>query len=355
MPALALTEHITLHHPGAVLWYIGRKDSMEERLVRGEGISFDSIHAAPLKKGFGFLKFFFVNLIGVFESCFLILRHSPQVIIGFGGYASFPLMLAGLVLRRSVVIHEANALPGKAVTLLVKLGAKFAYGIDTGLPTLKALYTRAAEKKGACMTGNPVRSSLLMPIDLTQENFTGLRVDNPILLVMGGSQGARFLNRIASSVCSKLKDSIPGLQIIHITGAVDAELMNRTYDMCDIPHYVTAFSDKMNVLYALASCILARAGAMTIAEICVAALPAVLVPFPFAAEKHQHANAAFLVDNDGAVLFDQSELTPDLLVTELTALMNDPDRMERMAEANKRKAVPNAAAELWEFAQICQA
>ena len=355
MPALALTEYITLHHPHSALWYIGRRSSMEERLVTSEGLRFGSIHAAPFKKGFGLLKCVFLNLLGVIESCFLILRHRPLDIIGFGGYASFPLMLAGLLLRRNVVIHEANALPGKAVTTLVKLGAKFAYGIDTGLPALKALCDRAASKRGACMTGNPVRRSLLESVDLARENFTGLQTDTPTLLVIGGSQGARFLNRIICAACGKLHDGIPRLQIIHITGAIDVDLVNNTYEMCDIPHYVTPFCDKMNVLYALASCVIARAGAMTISEICISAVPALLVPFPYAAEKHQHENAAFLANAGGAIVIDQSDVSSELLVSQLTSLMNDSGRVDRMAENNKRMAAPNAAAQLWEFARGCQA
>jgi UDP-N-acetylglucosamine--N-acetylmuramyl-(pentapeptide) pyrophosphoryl-undecaprenol N-acetylglucosamine transferase len=353
-PALALTEYITRHHPHSVLWYTGRRNSMEERLTGVENISFVSLHAAPYRKGFGLLVCIAVNIFGLFESIFLILRRKPHIIVGFGGYASFPLLLAGLLLCRTVVVHEANALPGKSVRLLVRLGANFAYGIDTGNRVLKQLCNKAERKHGACFTGNPIRQTMALPIDLSRENDTGLNADAPTVLVMGGSQGARFLNRISCSACVKLREAVPGLQIIHITGDADEQIVRDTYEMCDIPHYVTSFSDRMNVLYALAGCVLARAGAMTIAEICAAAVPAVLVPFPYATEKHQHENARFLAENGGAVMIDQSDLTIERFIRELSSLMNDSDRMQRMAEINRKLAVPDAAGKLWEFALACQ-
>lgn len=353
-PALALTEYIMLHHPHSVLWYIGRRNSMEERLAGTENISFVSLHAAPYRKGFGILACIAVNVLGLFESIILILRRRPGIIVGFGGYASFPLLLAGLLLRRTVVVHEANALPGKSVKILVRLGANFAYGIDTGNPALKRLCERAERKHGTCFTGNPIRQTMVLPVDLSRENDTGLDTEAPTLLVMGGSQGARFLNRIACSACVKLRNAVPGLQVIHITGDADQQIVRDTYEMCDIPHYVTPFSDRMNVLYTLAGCVLARAGAMTIAEICAAAVPAVLVPFPYATEKHQHENARFLVESGGAVMIDQSDLTAERFIHELSSLMNDRVRMERMAGINRKLAVPDAARQLWEFALECQ-
>ncbi len=350
MPALALCEYIHSRFPHAVLWYIGRAGSMEERLMKNEKVQFKRLHAAPFRSGFAFIAFLAVLCVGLVEGSVLILKGNPDVIVGFGGYASAPLLLAGIILRRNVVVHEANAIPGKAVKMLVKLGARFAYGLDSDNPVMRQLRDRAEKKKGACFTGNPLRAAFTQPPGQADYGFTGLNPADPILMVLGGSQGARFLNLLVCNACAELKKRLPDLQIIHITGSADRDTVDSAYAMCDIRHYVTAFSDRINVLFEMADVVLSRAGALTISELCVAGLPAILVPYPFAAEKHQHENALLLAGKGGAIMIDQDEMNEHVLVDNVSSLCNNPDTMKHMGEINRSMAMPRAAENVWNFA-----
>ena len=350
MPAIAMCEFIHARYPQAVLWYVGRPGSMEERLMTHEHVRFTSLHAAPYRSGFAMLWFLTAQALGFLEGIFLIIKSRPDVIIGFGGYASAPLCLAGLFLRRNVVIHEANAVPGKAVKMLVACGARFACGLDSDNPALRHLRRKAEKKQVSCFTGNPLRTSFTEPITADDYAFTGLNTAQPVVMVLGGSQGARFLNLLVCNACAALKNAIPELQIIHCTGADDCQLVEKTYSICEIPHYVTSFSNRITALYAAADVVISRAGAMTVAEICAAGIPAVLVPYPFATELHQHENARILADKGGAVVVDQNQLGPDRIVEILSKLFADPAALKTMGQANRALAVPDAARLLWDFA-----
>jgi UDP-N-acetylglucosamine--N-acetylmuramyl-(pentapeptide) pyrophosphoryl-undecaprenol N-acetylglucosamine transferase len=347
MPALALCEALLTRAPHAVLWYIGRGRSMEERLARNLGLPFRRIHAAPLKHGIrAAMAFVVAMVVGVCESLVLVLRGRPDVIIGFGGYASFPILLAGLILRRTVVVHEANARPGRTVKFLVRLGARLAYGmppVDTTGP-LALMVQRLGAR--ACWTGNPVRRSFLQATSGTAHRLTGFVGTAPTLLVLGGSQGAHALNSVVPRAAALAARRVPGLRVAHLAGSADEHDVRAAYMAAGVPHFVAAFFDDMGGLYRLATMVVARAGALTVSEICVAGLPAVLVPLPTATDDHQTANAQVLERNGGAVLIPQPALTPESLADVIADVMAGEGRAEAMARANKACARPGAADDL---------
>ena len=257
-----------------------------------------------------------------------------------------------LLLRRKVVVHEANALPGKAVRLLVRLGARLAYGLapDAGSP-LCALVARLGSR--ACLTGNPLRRSFFEVSATRAHVLTGFSGDAPTVLIIGGSQGARALNTLAPAAIGILKQAVPRLRVIHIAGASDSPAVRHAYAGIHAPHFVTAFTGEIGGLYRLAHVILARSGALTVSEICAAGLPAVLVPFPFAAEDHQTANARMLEQHGGAVVVQETGLDAPRLAAALAGILTDAGRAAAMAAANKMLAQPDAADNLVDFVELC--
>ena len=353
MPALALCEAVLKRAPRSVLWYIGRRRSMEERLTKDSALPFKRLHAAPLRRGpVGFIAFIAAMLLGTVEALVLILRFRPHVLVGFGGYASFPLLLAGILLRRTVVVHEANALPGKAVRLLVRLDARLAYGLvpDAG-GALGVLVARLGNR--ACLTGNPLRRSFFEVSQARARVLTGFSGDAPTVLIIGGSQGSRTLNTLAPAAIGLLKQAEPHVRVIHLTGATDSPAVRHAYAGIHVPHFVTAFTDEIGGLYRLATVVVARAGALTVSEICAAGVPAVLVPFPFAAEDHQTANAHVLEQHGGAVVVQETGLDAPRLAAALGSVLTDAGLAAAMAAANTTLAQPDAAEKLVDFIELC--
>ena len=353
MPALALCEALRDRAPHSVLWYVGRARSMEERLARGLDLPFRRIHAAPLKRGVrARLVFAAAMFLGVCEALFLVLRCRPRVVVGFGGYVSFPILLAGLALRRTVIVHEANAWPGRTVRLLIRLGARLAYGMPPADPS--GLLARMVAGLGdrACCTGNPVRRSFVHAAASHARRLTGFVADAPTLLVLGGSQGAHVLNTMVPPAVALAARTVAGLRVVHLAGSADEAAVRAAYAEAGVPHFVAAFFDDMGGLYRMASMAVARAGALTISEICMAAVPAVLVPLPSATDDHQAANAAVLERNGGAVVIREHALSPERLAAVIADVLAG-GRAAAMSRANKECARPGAADILIDWIEQC--
>lgn len=332
MPAIAVAEEVATLYKDARVWYVGRRGSLEERLVKNTALHFSSIHAAPLKKNIrALISCLYNTLRGLYDSWRLIRSFQPACIVGFGGYASFPLLLAGLIMKKPVIVHEANAVPGKAVRLLVRLGAFLAYGIDAGHPALKEVITRAAQKNKVTFTGNPVRRSICNAKPEEGYECTHLAPENPILLVTGGSQGAHALNEVMCEAAEEIARRTPSLQIIHITGYDDEDRVKDAYEEQGILHYVTSFSHNMGALNAAATVALSRAGALTIAELSAQGTPAVFVPYPFAADDHQYWNAQSTVAAGGGICIREEELSASSITDILCTLIEQPERCAEMA------------------------
>ena len=349
-PALALYEVLRQRYPCAMPCLVGRSRSLEADLAHAAHAPFIALSAAPLKAGLlrrclSALKMTW----GVVQALILIRRAKPCAIVGFGGYTSFPLLCAGLLAGTVVVVHEANAIPGRAVRLLVHAGARLAFGIDTGHPRLVRLRACVANPRHVCRTGNPIRRECAGATAADGERITGLSHEHPTLLIVGGSQGSRRINTAILESIPALRQAVPRLQVIHLTGVADEQRVRAAHERAGVPHYTAAFSPDVPALYALAHLVIARAGALTIAEICAAGVPAILVPYPHATDQHQDENARLLCDAGGALLLSDREFTPQALTRCVADLLSDPDRMRRMADVNRSLACPRAADALCDF------
>ncbi|MBI5272444.1 MAG: UDP-N-acetylglucosamine--N-acetylmuramyl-(pentapeptide) pyrophosphoryl-undecaprenol N-acetylglucosamine transferase [Chlamydiia bacterium] len=269
-----------------------------------EGISFQEIMAHPLQRGFlGALW------KGFWQAVRLLRQFSPDVVVGFGSYHTFPLLLAAALLRKKLVLFEANCVMGKVNRFLAPAAEKIAFQFP--LPV----------KKGVAVPLLPWRlgaPSLCSRKDARKAYH--LDLECLTVLVFGGSQGASFLNEVAPQALAQLGQKI---QVIHCTGKEEAvTLVEDAYRRVGITACVKGFEKEMPVAYAAADFALCRSGAGTIAELIRFEVPALLIPYPFATEDHQRKNGEFLADRvGGGRLVDQKDASSERLIIECKALL----------------------------------
>lgn len=266
--------------------------------------------------------------IGAFRS------FKPTVVTGVGGFASTPALLAARLMGIPYLIQEQNSIPGKVNRWMSKHAAM----VCTAFPGMEQYFPGVAVH----LTGNPVRREIAESSHLRTEGCShfGLDPEKPVLLVVGGSQGARSINKSMALILPALAEQ--GIQVIWQTGMSffqEAGSIAKPYSARGI--ITTPFIEKMAYAYGAANLVLSRAGALAIAEICLAARPSVLVPFPFAAEDHQSYNASAMVHQGASVLIRDQELKTDLQET-LLSLLRDYNRLASMAESAAKLAFPDA-------------
>jgi UDP-N-acetylglucosamine--N-acetylmuramyl-(pentapeptide) pyrophosphoryl-undecaprenol N-acetylglucosamine transferase len=333
IPALAIARELRQQYDAEVR-FVGTARGFETRLVPEAGFSLELIEVGQLK-GVSLktrLRTLLDLPLGVRRCLGILKSFQPHVVVGVGGYASGPGMVAALLRRTPTLAFEPNAVPGLANRLVGKWVSAAAVSFEPG-----CRYFRNAE-----VTGIPVRPEFFaLPPRLTGSP--------PHLLVFGGSQGARALNNILPQIAAQLLDAVPGLTILHQAGARHAETTLAAYT-AGAAHQsrwqVLAFLDDMPQRFAVADLVLARSGASTVAELSAAGKPAVLVPFPQAADDHQRFNAEVMVKAGAALLMPESDLTPEGLLTCLEGLFADRERLRRMGEDARQLARPDAASRI---------
>jgi len=333
IPALAVARELVERH-GAQVRFVGTARGLETRLVPAAGFPLDLIQvgqlnrvsvATKLKTAAG-LPLSVLTCIG------LLRKFRPHAVFGVGGYASGPAMMAAILTRTPRVAFEPNAVPGMANRIV----GRWVQAAAVNFPDTARWF------RNAQVTGIPVRAEFFQlrarPIDAA-----------PQLLVFGGSQGARVLNRMVPQIAEGLFAAVPGLTILHQCGARHLEETEQVYRAALLERWagkwaVQQFLDDMPQHFAAASLVLCRSGASTVAELAAAAKPSLLVPFPQAADDHQRGNAEVFVKAGAARMILESELTADGLLAELTRLLESREELARMGNNARALAHPNAAA-----------
>ncbi len=231
-----------------------------------------------------------------------------------GSYASVGPVLAARLCGIPVVLHEANAVPGRAISFLSRFAERIGISFEAAAKHLPPDRT--------CMTGFPLRNILQRVAHVPGDAFT--------LLVMGGSQGAHVLNETVPKAIEELAAEGARLHVIHLAGIRDADEVEKRYRAADISAEVHAFASDMAAIYAAADFAIARAGAATCTELAICRVPALLVPLPNAPRDHQALNAMAMSADGGMAMHPQQDLTVDWLVGYLTKLMNSPDAIAEM-------------------------
>lgn len=269
----------------------------------------------------------------------LIRKNEISAVLGMGGFTSFAPVLAGRQCKTRTLIHDSNAIPGKAN----KLTAKFCDTILLGFEECGAYF---APEKSKRTVGTPVRGALLKAAKENTEDpykFFGLSKERKTLLVVGGSQGARGVNNAIGESLNDL-DGL-GIQILHITGPDDYQAMTDAYanKLIKPRTHVRAFCHEMHLAYAIADVAVARSGASTLAELAAFGVPSLLVPYPYAADDHQTKNAAIFDKAGAGLLITQTDLSPQKLTSTVRDILKDDRRRKKMQQAARKIAHLDAA------------
>jgi UDP-N-acetylglucosamine--N-acetylmuramyl-(pentapeptide) pyrophosphoryl-undecaprenol N-acetylglucosamine transferase len=335
-PLIATAEALKELEPGVDLLCVGTPRGLETRVIPAAGLELALVDPVPLPRKLNTdLMTLPVRLAkAVGQAKRLLRRHQAQVVAGFGGYASLPVFLAARQLKIPVIAHEANAVPG----LTNRIAARFARHIVVMFPITGLTHQR--------VIGLPLRRAIAT-LDRPARRGParaefGLPPYGPVLLVSGGSQGARSINTAVKAGIGDLLAA--GISVLHVTGPKNFEEAAPAADDPDTGarYRPVAYVDAMGDAYAAADLMLGRAGAATVAELGALGLPGLLVPLPHG-NGEQAKNAADLAAAGGAVLIADAELTPARLVAEASAILTDPDRLAAMAAAGPPLSPRDAA------------
>lgn len=334
-PGLAVAE-VLRARGHEVMLFVSEKEIDALALSGGSDFQFHKLPTIGLPSGFspalfGFLGRFYESV----SLCRAIYRKfKPHVVLGMGGFTSTAPILAGKLRGIPTFIHESNAIPGKANRFTARMVRAVLLGCKECAPFFPKVRTE--------ITGTPIRKELQRIDRKLARQRLGLQEDLLTILVMGGSQGASGINQAMIRALPALKGD--PIQVIHLSGARDERLVADNYQREGIPAYVAAFHHAMEELYSASDFAVARSGAASLAELATFALPAILIPFPYAAEDHQTRNAEVFVGAEAGVILKESELSGDLLARNIRELVANPDKLARMSENSAGLAPKNAAA-----------
>ena len=266
----------------------------------------------------------------------LIRQHGIGTVLGMGGFTSFAPLYAGKKAGCRTLIHESNAVPGKAN----RLNARYSSTVLVGLEACRAHFPKHPDVRAV---GTPVRAAMTVPPDEDPHEFFKLDPRLKTLLVVGGSQGARGINRVVGMTLPAFEQM--GIQVLHITGPGDYEEARDAYAKHPLlPQHVAAFCHRMEMAYRVADLAIARAGASTLAELCYFGVPALLVPYPHAADDHQTRNAEIFAQAGAARLLPEAGLNDQTLARAVESVLLDANAAQRMKSAALALARPDAAA-----------
>lgn len=333
IPALAIANQLKKDYAAEVM-FIGTARGIENRLVPAAGFPLQLVRVGALKNVSlaTRLKTAFDLPRAVWDAGRMLNEFAPDVVIGVGGYASGPAMLAAVVKHIPTLAFEPNVVPGFANRMV----ARFVSGAAVHFEET-ARYFRHAK-----VTGVPVRQAFF---EIPQKHG-----GTPTLLVFGGSQGAHAINEAMIRCLPVLRREAPGIHIVHQTGERDYNDALAAYQRAGASAEVAKFIEDMPSAFARADLVVCRSGASTVAEIAAAGKPAVFVPFPRAADDHQRVNAEALAKHGAAVVVEESKLEGVWLAETIAALLQDPQRLQKMSDAARGLAHPNAAREIAEMA-----
>ena len=330
-PGMAVAEELVAR--GHEVRFVGTEKGIEARAVPKAGYALDLIDIAGIKaKGLkGTLSGLFRVPRAMSQSRAILKREAPDVVVGVGGYASGPMVLAAALNGRPTAILEQNSVPGFTNKTLGRF-VKQIFG------AFKAA-EKAFSKKKYRLVGNPVRKPV-------REALAGAAADGSGVLVVGGSQGAHAVNELVFAAVKLLHAVGQAPKIVHQTGEKDRDELARRYAEAGITADVRAFIDDMGAAYRDAAVVVARAGASTLAELTMMGKPAILIPFPFAADDHQTVNARELADAGAAYLLPQATTSPAELAEAMRGLLEDRDARDKMAAASRALGRPRAHVEI---------
>jgi UDP-N-acetylglucosamine--N-acetylmuramyl-(pentapeptide) pyrophosphoryl-undecaprenol N-acetylglucosamine transferase len=334
-PAVAAAEAMRERYPDSAILFVGTKRLLDRQSLTQAGFQVKTILSFGLKgkRLLELIKACLVLPVALVQAVIVLVRFRPDVVLGVGGYVTGPVVATAWLLRIPTVIHEQNSIPGLANRLLGRLARR----VCLSIPVSNRFF---AEEK-TVLTGNPVRREvceLAGHLKETNDAFT--------VLVLGGSQGAHGVNELMVSLFSASSGLPAGIRIIHQTGARDADWVAQRYHAAGVNAEVAAFFHDMATIYTKGDVAVSRAGATTLAELAVVGMPALLIPYPHAADDHQRENGNWYVAGGGALMFAQDQAGAARIGAEITDLAHNPERRQAMAKAMAARGTTEAATRL---------
>lgn len=333
-PAIAIADEIRQTRTDAAITFVGTRKKIESRVVPERGYEFETIWISGFRRKLTIenLLFPLKVVVALIQSCILVRRLNPAVVVGTGGYVCGPVVYVASLLGIPTVIQEQNSFPGITTRLLASRATEVHLAFESSAKFL-------GRKDNIKVSGNPVRSALGNVTREEASKFFGLDHTKRTVLVFGGSLGAKSINDAMIQSHRQLIDK--GVQVIWQAGDGDHERVcssvTETKEM-----KVLRFIERMEFAYAACDLAVCRAGATTLAELTLASVPSVLVPYPFAAADHQTENAKVMVGSGASVLLKDDEVREKIVET-VTALLGDEHRLSLMAERARSLGKPGAA------------
>ncbi len=346
-PALTVAGHLAAEHDDVL--FVGTPDGLEARLVPEAGVAFRGLRASGFDRArpWTLLTSSVRIAASAVQAWWWMGGARPDVVIGFGGYVSIPVGLAAVLRGVPLVLHEQNSVPGLANKVLSRWAT--AVGVTYGEST--PLFARPERVE---VTGNPVRPDVLSADRGVGRKALSLPKTSTVLLVFGGSRGARHLNSAIVALRGRLMENRK-LRVVHIAGKLEVDTVRSLLDAAGGDAsgrwLVLDYLDDMGSALAAADLVIARAGATSIAEITALGLPAVLVPYPFATDDHQTKNAATMVAYGAAELVADDELDGERFGDIVVELLGDEKRRATMSDASRTLGRPQAAAAIAQLAR----
>lgn len=331
-PGIAVAEEFLKRDPQSAVLFIGTKKGIEHKVLGPLGYKLSEIDVEGLKgRGLAALiKGLWAIPMSMWQSRRILKHFRPDVVMGVGGYASGPAVMAACLMGIPTAVAEQNALAGNTNRVLGKF-------VDRVFLTYKQSQNHFAAKK-VLVTGNPVRAAFAAGIRQVKEEKAGRQI-----LIFGGSQGAAAINKTVVAMLPLLQKMKDKVRVVHQTGERDLTMVKDAYEQYSIQAQVSVFIADMVSAYAASDLIICRAGATSLAEITVAGKAAILVPYPFAANDHQTMNAQAMADAGAAILIRESELTAEKLYAFVESLLGDEQKLRDMEVKSSKLSRPDAA------------
>jgi UDP-N-acetylglucosamine--N-acetylmuramyl-(pentapeptide) pyrophosphoryl-undecaprenol N-acetylglucosamine transferase len=333
-PAIAMAMEFKKRFPRSQISFVGTREGLEKKIVPQYGFElfFTQVRGLSRKSNLSNLFWGIYLLRGLFQSLMILNRKRPHLVVGTGGYVSFPVVMLASLMHIPTMIQEQNSYPGISTRFL----ARFADRVYLSYPESTGYFPAGSKFK---VIGNPVREDIIGADRRKALQEFGLDPDKKTLFVFGGSQGSRAINR-ALLECLGLLDST--WQILWQTGKSDYGEVLRKTEKSKIKCAIHPFIQDMKSAYAAADLVISRAGALTLAEITACGKPAILIPYPFAAADHQRHNAEALKRSGAACVIPEKDLTPDRLSEEIHSLLADQTKLQEMAAKSRKLGKPDA-------------
>jgi UDP-N-acetylglucosamine--N-acetylmuramyl-(pentapeptide) pyrophosphoryl-undecaprenol N-acetylglucosamine transferase len=337
-PGLAVIEELRRRIPGLEVKFVGTARGIEARILPQRGEQLELLKVTPLKgQGVGArLKSVARIPAAMMQASSLMRDFEPDLVLGVGGYASGPVLLAASLSGRPTALLEQNARVGMTNRML----APFVDRAYVTFEQTEAVFGKAKSR----LTGNPVRQEFVEHARLALADPEGFESRARTVLILGGSQGARKLNEAVPRALSHAGLAHRNLDVVHQTGESMRGEVERAYRELGIRARVVTFIDEIARAYANAALVVARAGATTLAELCAIGRASILIPYPFAAEDHQAKNARALEEQGASICIRESELEVEALGELIGDLLDDVSKRQAMAQAARDHGRPDAAA-----------